>query len=675
MRLCPDAGFESTPDVLRSMRPTRRDMARMLAIAAATPGVWAQTSEETPVPLIPMQAFARRPAISQVQLSPDGQHIAALLNIEDETFLVTRSLNGQTKLTSLLKTDNQRFHFRWIFWVGNERILTSVRFVSSRYQVQTGETRLLSVPRDGSEHALLSQERDQGGFLGRTALQFQDRVIDWMRDDGRHVMLALGEGSQALPAVYKVDVYSGERRIVQTPLRDVRDWMTDQAHRVRICIARVDGEVQIRERPVGGEWRTLWRFARLSDAECWPIGFGRNPQELWVQAWHEGHLAVFTVDLADPALPRTLRVARPSVDVAARLMRSNTGEVLGLQAGFLNGVDGQRTEIWDADLKALAQSLDQKLPERFNFFRSFSRDEQRYVLYSSGNAKPGAYYVGDRGTGRLSAIAETYPELQGKALVGKRQVRIVARDGLPLNAFVTVPRGREGKGPLPMVLLAHGASQVSEHGDFDPWTEMLANRGYLVLQVNFRGSSGSGLAHEMAGVQRWGLEMQDDLSDAVQWAVQQQLADAKRVAIVGGSYGGYAALMGAVKTPTTFRCAASFAGVTDLRDLIAFRGLFIGGAQDAESRIGKYWSDRQRLKDTSPLEQVARIQVPVLLVHGTADVVVPVAQSQDMASALKRAGKAVRYIEQKDGDHNLSRYSHRLEFFTALEGFLTEHLA
>lgn len=671
--------FSNSSPAWPTPRLTRRDLHRiLLAIGgamAASGRAGAQGAAERATPLLPMSAFARLPAIQQVQLSPSGEHIAALVNLEDETVLVTRPLHGEAKLTALLKTDNQRFHFAWIAWVGNDRVLASARFSSSRFGVEAMETRLISLPVDGSNYLLLNQERDLGGLAGKRALQFQDQVVDWLPDDGHHVLLALADSGAALPSVYKVNVHTRERQLVHPPRRHVRKWMTDQEHRVRIGVAQIDAEIQIIERPPGGDWRTLWQFTQFSNEECWPLGFGRDPQVLWVQAWHEGHKAIFTVDLADSALTRTLRVARPQLDMAASLMRSHSGEVLGVQTPWLHGVDGQRAEIWDDALRTLARTLDQQLPNRFNRFQGFSRDDQRYVLHSSGNGQPGTYYLGDRSSGRLLRIADTYPELQGLTLAGKRPVRIQARDGLPLNALVTHPRGGAGSGPLPMVLLPHGGPQSYDHADFDPWTEMLANRGYLVLQVNFRGSTGSGLAHEVAGLQRWGLEMQDDLSDAAQWAVQQGLADAKRVAIVGASYGGYAALMGAVKTPLVFRCAASFGAVSDLRDFVSHRALFVGGAVDAETRIGKYWGDRQRLKETSPQEQVARIQVPVLLVHGTSDAIVPVSQSQDMARALAREGKSVRYIEQKGGDHYLSRYSHRLEFFTALESFLAEHLS
>ena len=168
--------------------------------------------------------------------------------------------------------------------------------------------------------------------------------------------------------------------------------------------------------------------------------------------------------------------------------------------------------------------------------------------------------------------------------------------------------------------------------------------------------------------------MQDDLTDGVAWAVSKGVADPARVCIVGASYGGYAALMGVVKTPELYRCAVSLAGVSDLPDLIAHWRDYIGGDEWGETMIGRVWGDRERLRATSPARQAERIRVPVLLVHGTVDRSVPIDQSETMAKALKRANKTYRYIEQEGGDHHLSRYEHRLAFFKAMETFLDEHL-
>ncbi len=650
-----------------------------IAHAQATPAAEAKAPSAVPVTRQPLERFARRPMLTNVSLSPDGRRIAALMNLDDRTLLITRAVTGGD-VKVLLSTDNSEFNFAWINWVGNDRVVTSVRFASRRYFMGTVETRLLSIKADGSGLVNLVRNAPRAGSTTVITQQIQDRVVDWMPRDGKHILLALADAERVLPAVYKVNVETGARQMVKAPERDVYEWVTDAQHRVRVGVRRTDdGLYEVRgSDPDGKNWRTLWSYKDFKD-EVDPLGFGVDPQELFVRADHEGRMAVFSVRLDDPALTRRLRLAHAERDIDGSLLVSPaSGDALGMRGSGVEDADGEgRAEVWSPPWRELLRAIDKGLPDRRNRLVDVSLDEQLYVLHSSGNGKPPEYYLGDRRTGEAALLGETYPDLDPSRLVGKHAVAIQARDGLQLNAFLTLPHGRQrgdGRGALPMVLLPHGGPHSRDGDEFDTWTEFLADRGYAVLQVNFRGSSGYGHEFESAGLRRWGLEMQDDLSDAVQWAVTQSLADGARVCIVGASYGGYAALMGVVKTPEAYRCAVSFAGVSDLIDLVSHSSQYVGGRQRAEMSIGKAWGDRERLRDTSPALQAARIQAPVLLVHGTSDRIVPVEQSQDMAKALRRAGKSYRYIEQEGGDHWLSRFQHRLEFFRALESFLDHHL-
>lgn len=616
-------------------------------------------------PPLSAEQIAQPPLISGVTLAPDGKHIAGLMNLPDGTVLVTQGTDGGA-VRNVLFSDNTTMALGWVRWVSSDRLIASIHY---RKQKGGTQTRLVAIDRDGGERRDLSELDDSGLRAGQ---QIQDEVVDLLPGDGRHILLTLDTPTAGAPAVYKLDIESGTRRMVQPPQRRVGHWITDAQHRVRLGIRQQGEQIDIITRdPDGSEWRTLWSYPLFSAEAVMPLGFDRDPHTLFVEALHEGRKAVFSVDLRDPALPRVLRLAHPERDLTGSLIRSPlTGDAVGVLSN--SDDEGQISSFWDAELAALAAEIDKALPGRFNRLLELSRDEMRYLVRSSGNGQPGQYYLGDRQTGRLTLLAEQYPHLPRAHLVGKQAAHITARDGLPLHAWLTRPKSA-GTAPGPLVLLPHGGPHTRDDNDFDPMSEFLASRGYTVLQVNFRGSSGYGHSFEMAGLQRWGLEMQDDLTDATRWAIKQGIADPGRICIVGGSYGGYAAMMGTIRTPDTYRCAVSVNGVTDLEALIHHLRSR-GGRSLARLQFGSFWSDSARLRATSPVFHTAAIKTPLLLIQGDADETVPVEQARSMVKALTRAGRPHEYLELKGAGHNLGHPTHRLQYLKALDGFLAQHL-
>lgn len=636
----------------------------------AGPALAASDTRDHATP-IPVATFAKAPLIYNVALSPDGKRVASLMNVPGGTALITQRTDG-SDLRTVLSSDNKQMLFSWVRWVNNERMLASVRYRTRRQDILTEDTRLVAVDFDGGERLDMSQLPDSGM---RHSQQIQDRVVDWLPGDGRHVLLEQWAPTTTVPAVYRVNIETGERRMVHSPQRGVGHWITDAEHRVRAGIRQTDDQVEIIvSNPDGSNWRPLWRYDLFSRDEVQLLGFDKDPNVLFIRADHEGRRAVFTVDLRDPGLKRTLRLAHPEQDLAGHLIRSQlSGEIVGFVADGDADGDAPSTEFWDPELNTLAEAFNKALPGRFNRLLGLSHDELRYLIYSSGNGIPGQYYIGDRESGRLTLLADQYEHLKPANLVGKQAIRITARDGTTMRAFLSRPKQRPtGTGPL--VLLPHGGPHSRDDNDFDLLTEFLANRSYTVLQLNFRGSSGYGYEFEAAGLQRWGMEMQDDLTDAVKWAVATGIADPRQVCIVGGSYGGYAALMGAIKTPDLYRCAVSINGVTDLEELVHHIRNFQGGKAAARLQFGSFWSDSARLHDTSPVHHAERIQVPVMVLHGSDDRVVPVEHGRAMSRALKKAGKRYTYIELPGAGHHPDGPVHRKILLTALEEFLATHL-
>jgi dipeptidyl aminopeptidase/acylaminoacyl peptidase len=304
---------------------------------------------------------------------------------------------------------------------------------------------------------------------------------------------------------------------------------------------------------------------------------------------------------------------------------------------------------------------------------SWSDNRRRLIVrVDSPTDVPGYAFV-DLETKKADWIGPEY-ELQTNDIAPMRAITYRAADGMELNGYLTVPRGKVEKG-LPLVVLPHGGPESRDTLGFDYWSQALASRGYAVLQVNFRGSSGFGHAYHEAGYGQWGRKMQTDLSDGVRWLAAQGVIDPKRVCIVGGSYGGYAALAGATLDPEPYRCAASVNGVSDLRRMVAYSRS--RGAEWSQRYWTRFMGAEDQgdpiLRDLSPAAQAAKAKIPVLLVHGRDDTVVPLEQSRVMAEALEKAGKPAELVILKGDDHWLSRGETRLQMLRAVVDFLEKH--
>jgi dipeptidyl aminopeptidase/acylaminoacyl peptidase len=250
-----------------------------------------------------------------------------------------------------------------------------------------------------------------------------------------------------------------------------------------------------------------------------------------------------------------------------------------------------------------------------------------------------------------------------------------ARDGLEIPAYLSLPPGAMNPPQrlLPAIVLPHGGPIAQDVAAFDPWVQLLTNRGFAVLQMNFRGSTGYGREFRTSGFKQWGQAMQDDVTDGTRWLIEQGLADPEKICIFGGSYGGYAALMGAVRESGLYTCAVSLNGVSDLIALMDHQRRY-AFYEAAVAHIGDRWTDRKMLKENSPVNRADEIKIPVLLVHGTDDRTVPYSQSNAMANALEKADVTYQYLKIENADHSLTRGDHRLEFFTALDKFLGTYL-
>ena len=626
-----------------------------------------------------VEAFASLPRIASIQLSPSGRHLAVLRHHEGKTYLDTQTVAGQD-VHRVVTTGNQDYVISWFRWVNDERVLVSLRFPDSREGVDTQETRLLAVNRDGTQQNgnLLLVSSFPSIFGKKHFPQFQDRLVGTIPGDPRHVLIALDIERPLSPDVYKLDVYSGERKLVQTNpglqpgVRNVLQWIADRGGQLRVGVGQFGTMVRVIYKvPESSLWRELVEYDLAKETGLLPLAFDADPDWLYVRDVHQGKAAIFKINVVDRATDRILIAADAKYDLTGELVYApGRKKVVGVRYS----VADERVLFWDFDAQRLQARIDRAIPGRNNVIHSSSNDGRLHIVKSSSAVHPPQWSLFDEQDGRMVLLGKAYPDLEAGGLAPPRETFITARDGKELSAFLTVPKDRDPR-ELPLVLFPHGGPASQGRDGFNYWTQWFVSRGWAVLEPRFRGTEGYGDEFFRAGFQRWGLEMQDDLTDAAQWAIRSGLASAHRICIVGSGYGGYAALMGTVKTPDLYRCAASLGGVTDLSQVVSDSRWYLNQKPIAEMRIGSWWSDRERLRDTSPVFHAKEMRTPLLLMHGVMDRAVPVSHGRDMAEALKAANVTTyRYVELPWANESLNREQDRLRVLSELEQFLKTHL-
>lgn len=617
--------------------------------------------------MLPVEAFASVPIVSNVQLSPDGEHVAFLVKIDmaEVQGAAVRIMNLDTdEARTLTYAETKDYVINWIRWANDKQLLISARFPAKRWGTPTTETRLMVSNIDNGEmrSALPSSYLRRLGWVP----QIQDDIVDLLPDDPDHIMLQGRFDNQYATGIVKTSLVKNKVKRFERGREHTIDWVTDRQNRARIAVLRDDTTYYIRHQETDGKnWNDLWEFEAFAEDQVWPLGFANDPDVLYVRAYHEDLLAVFKVRLSDPQLERELVFADPDYDVDGALIYSaKTDDVIGIRHSSGGGYT-----FWDPQYKALAAGINKALPHTYNRLYSLSGNERRYIVLATSDTDAGTYYIGDRDQKNLLQLARRYPDLPAELMAEKLAINYEARDGLSIEGFLTLPAGK-GDEPVPAIIFPHGGPISFEGSGFDYWTQYFASRGYAVLQMNFRGSAGYGYDFMASGLKGWGLEMQNDVEDGTRWLIAEGIADPDRICVVGASYGGYAALMEAARNPDLYQCAVSFAGVTDVAYLVTSHRRY-SNYDVVREQVG---TDFSELRKRSPLRNAESINIPVLLAHGTDDRSVRVRHSQKMAKELEKEGKDVTYLEFEEGDHFLSSQEHRIAFFKAMDAFLRQHL-
>lgn len=638
----------------------------------ALPGLSAEARET-----IPSEYFSRLPSVTSVKLSPGGDKLAAIINLDEESYVAVQMLNDG-KLNGLTKTGNEKFKVHSFQWLNNDYLGIIVTFNEAFQGKKVGRSILLSQHYSGQPAAspLTRPRRDE------INPQYHTNIVDLMPNDPNHILMGLNYDDWSAKSVYKVEVGSKQKRKrVQRHRRNAVRWISDRENEVRGYVSFLEDTYRIYLRPDDEKkMKLLWQYEALSKQEIFPLGFANDPDILFVNAYNDmGYRAVFKVDISDPELALQPVYSVDGRDVSSSLLTVNaTGEVIGVSSSFEKG----GYHFFDKTYKKLVEAVDKSIVDQQELLLGMSDDGDRMLFFSWESNFPGEYSIFDRQSKRLKIVAQRYPELREYKLARKLPVSYQSSDGVPIAGFLTLPFGVENSiddigiegeavgESYPTIIFPHGGPISEDGNEFDYWAQFFASRGYAVFQMNFRGSSGYGYNFMSAGFENWGRVMQDDVTDGVQWLVDKGIADKNRICIAGASYGGYAALMGLAKTPDLYRCGISFAGVTDLPALLT-HSLSFSNKEIVKKQLGK---KRSILRENSPVHLAKNITAPVLIMHGKQDISVPFKQAKRMKKALKKSSAEVEYLVLEEGDHYLSKQADRHEVFRAMDEFLARHL-
>ena len=650
--------------------------AAAVAVAVAVPAA-AQPDREAAM-------FAARESASHVDISPSGRYIVYIApGSGSASAAVIAELGSDSEAVPIIRASGQPEHLQWCRFVSDVRLICSVRGIADVAGEMIPFSRLVVVNSDGSNLRQLGQ---RASFHDTRLRQFDGTILDWLPEDGDAVLMArdyVPEGQVSGSRMARTQDGLGVDRIdldnlrvsqVVAPDRRASGYLTDGRGVVRMMrVRRARGEnnqltprTDYLYRLVGSNgWRSFGSYNSSTGEGMVPLAVDAAANSAYVLRKLNGRLALYRVRL-DESLASELVYANEQVDVDNVVRLGHAGPVIGVTFA-----DERRRVIWfEREYTELARSLSEALPQLpIVRFAGASRDHSKLLLFAGSDTDPGRYYVYDKSARSLAEIMLVRPQLEGVRLANVRPITYPAADGASVPAYLTLPPGREDARGLPAIVLPHGGPSARDEWDFDWLAQFLASQGYAVLQPNFRGSEGYGDEwFAQNGFRGWRTSI-GDVTAAGRWLVSEGIADPQRLAILGWSYGGYAALQSGATEPDLFKAIVAIAPVTDLRMTI----------EESEGytnyRLTRdFIGTGPHLHEGSPLRNVQRIRAPVLMFHGTRDLNVGVRQSRAMHEALERAGRQSRLTVFEGLEHGLADSAARARMLSEISAFLAASL-
>ena len=628
---------------------------------------------------IPLGHFSKMPMVSSPVISPDGQHIGVILNQGEFTQIAIVKFDNPSDMKVILQLGAEKYRIEQFHWANNERVIVNVSQPYRAWEMNVRTSHLYSASIDGTDVKELrkkSRKQSREQFY-----RSSPKLLSTLPHQKQHILVTMSdERDNNYSSVFKVNIENGEFEKYLPNSDRITSWVPNRRGEILFAVGRdkdyrKDISYYYARKSAKDDWTLVKKRENFKgdtfDAYMYEqetnsiiVGSDYMPEgdesairtRLWRYSVDE---AKFTQLLGEAPSPNDV------TDVITRQVGDNT-EVIGFKYN-----DGfEQFVYFDPTSSKMAQQIRPLFAKRGleAFLFDWDVKKQRFIILTLSDSKPPTYYTFDQPKGSLKAWYGAYPELAKAQLSKVERFDFEARDGSYLHGFLTLPNGV--KKP-PVVLFPHGGPyNVFDSKYFDPFVQMFASRGYAVMQVNFRGSGGSGNALEASGYGEWGKKMQTDLIDALDYVVGTGKVHKKKACIAGASYGGYAALAAGYQTPERFQCIISIAGVSDMNLLVRnFRKR--GGHAFIKNAIG---DNTDTLDDISPIMHIDKFKAPVLLIHGKVDTRVGYRQSENMYEALKKAGKKVDYELFEYGTHNLDDAGNRVRAMQMMEAFLKQHL-
>ncbi len=598
---------------------------------------------------IPVKDFFKNPEKTGYQISPDGNYFSYLTSWENRlnVFIQKVGSDEAIRITSATERDITSY-----FWKGNNKIMY--------LQDKAGDEnfKLYSVNIDGSNLKLLSPEG-----------KVRTEIVDDLEEIDDYMLVSMNERNPQVFDVYRINVNTGEKKMIAENPGNIMGWITDHDGKLRVATASdgVNSVLMYRETEDAPFKEVLVTNFRESVE---PLFFSFDNKFLYASSnLGRDKSAIVKFDIAN-GKEMELMYENPYVDVSG-LSYSKKRKVL---TAISYVKEKREIKYLDAQAETRYNRIKKELGDNEVVITGVNKNEDKFLVRTYSDRSLGSYYFYDQSSDKLTKIAEVSPWINENELAVMKPVSYTSRDGLTINGYLTLPVGVEPKN-LPVVMNIHGGPWARDNWGFNPEVQFLANRGYAVLQVNYRGSTGYGRKFWEASFREWGKKMQDDVSDGVKWLISEGIANPKKVGIYGGSYGGYATLAGLTFSPELYACGVDYVGVSNLFTFMKtippywepFRKMMY-------EMVGNPEVDSALFVAASPVFHADKIAAPLFVAQGKMDPRVNINESDQMVEAMKKRGIEVEYMVKDNEGHGFHNQENRFDFYGAMEKFLAKHL-